>query len=248
MLPGARADRGKYVVPVGKTRFENRREIEGTFTELSEIYGAAGRVRPRNSGELYMATMSICDRRLFPADAAAGSSAPGVSDNNFYVDATWKIADAFLWVKNFANGQPGQRIPVLSIFCHGFYQWNESEALQQSALVGGFGLQLCQEGLLQSNLNVVAPLVRGKITDIVIYACGTASDQASGPQNGTNFCRSLAGAFNAVVYAADRSQVFNYNRGVAAPLNFGEWEGTVYRYTPDGIGTPVGTFPSPNRS
>ena len=192
--------------------------------------------------------MSIFDNRLFPSDAAAGSTPPNLANNTFQVDASWKLANAFLWVKNYASGQPGGKLDTFNILCHGLYGWAESDELMQSAVVGGFGLQLCQEGLLQGNIDLIVPLVKDKFVDVFIYACGAGSSQANGTQNGRNFCLSLSSKLNCVVYAADRMQVFHYNRTTASPLNFGEWEGTISLYTPDGQVHAVGRFPSPNRT
>lgn len=193
-----------------------------------------------------MTSMTIFDDRLIPSDAAPGSGPPNLADNTFRVDGTWSLANAFLWVRNFANGQPGQRLSPFNIMCHGFYNWAESAELMASTVVGGFGLQLCREGLVPGTIATIAPLVRGKLGDVLIFACGAGSGQAGGSQNGRTFCTELAVQLNCIVYAADRKQVFNYSRAAPAPLNFGEWEGTISRYTPDRQVVPVGSFPSPN--
>ncbi|MGH9820312.1 MAG: hypothetical protein ACRD43_09105, partial [Pyrinomonadaceae bacterium] len=83
---------------------------------------------------------------------------------------------------------------------------------------------------------------------MVIYACGAASSQANGPANGRGFCRDLAGWLDCTVYAADRMQVYNYSYSPNQPLDFGQWEGTVYRFTPDGNVSVAASYPSPNRT
>jgi hypothetical protein len=191
-------------------------------------------------GDDRMSSMSIFDNRLIPGDAFAGASPPNIAANTFRVDATWKITNAFLWVKNFAASQPGGKIDTFNILCHGIYNYAPSEELKQTALVGGFGLQLCSEGLLPGNIDLIVPYVKDKIGEIYIYACGAASTQ-SNSQNGRNFCLSLAKKLNCAVFAADRMQVYNYSR-TAAALNFGEWEGTVSQFLPDGTATVVGKF------
>lgn len=193
-----------------------------------------------------MAGMSIFDDRLIPTNAAAGTTPPNLAENTFRVNGGVNLVNAFTWVRDYANGQPGGRIDLFNILCHGLYNWSESDELQASALVGGFGLQLCREGLVPSTIATIAPLVRGKLGDVVIYACGAGSGQASGPQNGRTFCRMLADQLQCVVYASDRKQVFTYYTTVARALDFGEWEGNITRFTPDGQMVPVGRFPSPN--
>lgn len=193
-----------------------------------------------------MSSMTIFDRRLIPADAPAGTTPPSLAENTFLVDGTWSLTAAFLWVKNYANSRPGGRIDLFNILCHGYYGWSESPELRASALVGGFGLELCRDGLILGTIDSIAPLVRDKLGDVVIYACGAGSGQAGGPQNGTVFCKQLAKKLNCVVYAADRKQVYTYYTTVPRPLDFGEWEGTVTRFTPDDQAVPVGHFPSPN--
>jgi hypothetical protein len=195
-----------------------------------------------------MSSMSIFDDRLIPSTAAAGTTPPNLADNTYRVNATINLAEAFLWVKNYANLQPGKKLDKFNILCHGLYNWAESSELQQSALVGGFGLQLCREGLTQTNIDTIAPLVKDKLGDVFIYACGAGSAQADGPVNGVNFCKLLANKLNCVVYAANRMQVFSFYTTVARPLDFGDWEGTVTRYTPDGLTAVVGQFASPNRT
>ena len=191
-------------------------------------------------------SMSIFDNRLIPADAAPGATPPNLANNTFRVNPTDKLVNAFTWVKSFAESQPGGKIDTFNILCHGLYGWAESDELRASAIVGGFGLQLCEEGLLQSNIDLIVPLVKDKLGEVFIYACGAGSGQANGTQNGRNFCISLAKKLNCIVYASDRKQVFHYSRVAAMALNFGDWEGTISRYTPDGQVSTAGQYPSPN--
>jgi hypothetical protein len=195
-----------------------------------------------------MSSMTIFDNRLIPSDAAPGAGPPDLAQNTFRVDGTNKLANAFQWVKDFAEGQPGKKIDTFHIMCHGIYRWAESSALQASAIVGGFGLKLCQEGLLPSTIDLIVPLVRDRLGDVLIYACGAASDQADGPQNGQVFCKMLARKLKCVVYTSDRKQVFSYSRVAPMALDFGDWEGNITRFSPDEQAATVGRFPSPNRT
>src|SRR5438105_7936727 len=93
--------------------------------------------------------MYIRDKRLKGNPPAIS---PG--DNLFEVDDKWKLADAFLWVKNYAGSQSG--LDVLNILCHGYYGWEDNVQLQMCIAVGGYGLQLCKEGLVLGNIGVAA--------------------------------------------------------------------------------------------
>lgn len=188
-----------------------------------------------------MSSMSIFDDRLIPA-SAPNATPPNLADNTYRVNAAVALANAFTWVRDYANGQPGKRLGVFNILCHGLYQWEENNQLQMSTVVGGFGLQLGRENLTLNTLPTIVPLVRGKFTNVIIYACGAASAQSNSPVNGRTFCRELAGQLDCVVYAADRMQVYSFNPGTTNPLDFGDWEGNITRFTPDGNSAPVGRF------
>ena len=195
-----------------------------------------------------MASMTIFDNRLLTSPSPpppAGTTPPNLANNTFIVDQSWSITNAFLWVKNFADLNDGV-IPRVNIMCHGYYAWSESEALQASMMVGGFGLELCNEGLLSSNIDLIVPLVKDKLGDVLIFACGAASDQAGASGLGGLFCAKLSMRLNCVVYAADRKQLYSWNPGTPGPMWFQEWQGTVWRFTPDGVQVAVGRYPSAN--
>lgn len=175
--------------------------------------------------------MTIHDRRLL-------GNPPAIAQNTFHVDGTWELSNAFVWVGNYARSKSG--LEILYIMCHGLYGWEENQQLQASTAVGGYGLQLCKQGLTLSTISVVATNIRRHIDNIVIYACGTASGQSNNwgtgrAGDGQHFCKQLARQTSAMVYAADRKQIYTYYPGSATlPLDFGRWEGTVYRFDPNG--------------
>jgi hypothetical protein len=174
--------------------------------------------------------MTIHDRRL------KGGIAPPIAQNTFAVDDKWTLRNAFLWVHNYAKAKGG--LQMLNIMCHGFYGWEDNAQLQACIAVGGYGLQLCKEGLTLHTIDTVASLIKGQIKEITIYACGTASTQSNNrgsAGDGKYFCKQLAAKTKAVVYGADREQVYNYWKGhPEKPIDFGDWEGNVFRFWPDG--------------
>jgi hypothetical protein len=185
--------------------------------------------------------MTIHDKRL-------QGNPPPISQNTFQVDENWKIVNAFAWVSSYAKSKNG--LDVLYIMCHGLYVYEENDQVQASGPIGGYGLQLCSEGLTVNNVAAVGKMIEGLIDNIVIFACGAASDQSSSLINGQYLCANLAVKSKATVYAADRKQWYNpgSTSGGSAdvPLDFGAWEGTVYSFTPDGIVRPIEKNSSPS--
>ena len=195
---------------------------------LAEVAGA----KQLTKGENYMGErMTIHDKRLL-------GNPPAIAQNTFQVDANWELSNAFLWVGNYARSKGG--LDILYVMCHGLYGWEENRQLQASIAIGGYGLQLCKQGLTLATMNVVATNIRSLISNIVIFACGAASAQSNNwgtgrAGDGQHFCKELAKRTRSVIYAADRMQVYTYYPGSATlPLDFGRWEGTVYRFDPDG--------------
>lgn len=189
--------------------------------------------------------MIMWDNRL--ADLAstqqcADVGPPTWADNAFVVGDSWDIGNAFLWVGNYARSQGG--LDALYIMCHGYYTQDDSASLGMCMLaVGGFGLALCKQGLVQSTLPVVISRLSGcGIKAIVIFACGAASDQGN-----HSFARAmwqqLAVGTGATVYGADREQLYTITYHGAT--DFGQWEGTVWQFNPDNTVLPVESNPSP---
>ncbi|HZO55361.1 MAG TPA: hypothetical protein VFB63_21825 [Bryobacteraceae bacterium] len=107
---------------------------------------------------------------------------------------------------------------------------------------GGFGLQLGREGLSLGNVSQTTRW-KGLIKTIVVFACATA-DTAPGNEgtraDGQRLCGELALWSGADVIAARDTQFYNertasYSRGrsVENTIDFGAWEGPVYRFSRD---------------
>ena len=118
---------------------------------------------------------------------------------------------------------------TLFILCHGFA--GSSQTRQQSADVGGGGLQLGAENVLHSNVASWSRIA-GYFRNIIVYACA-ASNTEEGTMGTDRDGRYLMGALaihtRADVYAADRIQYYQ-RRG----FNFGGWEGQLLHFGPNG--------------
>ena len=199
-------------------------------------------------------------KRMFIWDQRLKGDTPAISagDNLYKVDASTTIDHAFGWIRDYAGQQGG--LDVLYIMCHGYYAWEENQQLQMSIAVGGYGLQLCKEGLTLTTVDGAGRAIEGKIKAIVIYSCGASSTQSNNagtkkPGDGKYFCEQLCKKSKAEVYAADREQF--YSPGVRhwydpstwgnKGIDFGKWEGTVYKYAPpDGTRTVMEKNASPS--
>lgn len=123
----------------------------------------------------------------------------------------------------------------LVIACHG-YMTNEFDNMTNTEPRGGLGLQLCLESLLVGNVNR-ASMLKGYFSKIWLMACGPAGTliHTSRP-----FCRELAFYTETPVIASDTAQRYHpgdYNAATNVcreVLRFGNWEGNVYLFTPDG--------------
>ena len=130
--------------------------------------------------------------------------------------------------------------------------WAFAEQTGTSRVVGGFGLVLGTEGL--SLLNVTRTTAwKGLIDRMVLFACAPAD---TGPGNkstsgdGLRLCGELALWTGAEVIAARDTQYYNpseivhYRRGrtVKNTIDFGAWEGPVYRFDPHS-GQPTQIMP-----
>ena len=109
---------------------------------------------------------------------------------------------------------------------------------------GGYGLQFCRETLQVSNVSVVATL-QDYFARIWLMACGPAGTIVSPTRP---FCREFATYADAPVIASDTEQT--YYPGIEDPvrqvsmrtLRFGQWEGNVYQFDPDGAVTKLQTL------
>jgi hypothetical protein len=135
-----------------------------------------------------------------------------------------------------------QKLTGLHIFCHGFEaDWNLTAKMCMPTAHGGFGLQLCKEGLTLLNVSKVAAW-KGLVQRIVLFACApadTAPGNAGTYGDGKRFCGELALWSDAEVIAARDTQYYDRTtatysggRSVANTIEFGAWEGPVYKFTP----------------
>ena len=179
--------------------------------------------------------MILHDTRLI------GNAPSSLANNIFKIDGNFDTAQAFQWIGTYARSQKG--LDHLLIMCHGGVK-EDSEMPNQnlkSMALRERGLQIGKQNLLHSNLHVTAVL-KGFVTKITVFACNIAETD-SGVKNtaddGKLFCKYLAAYTDAEVIASSETQL--YHRGVMSALfgvtgtiDFGQWEGPVYSFMPDG--------------
>lgn len=178
-----------------------------------------------------MSTVLVHDTRL------EGPTPTALADFNFKVNAQYPISGLIQTI----NASVAASISRLMIMCHGYESTDTGSACIPMSL--GFGLQLCKEDLTLSNVSVMNGFY-DSVEDIILYACGPANTApfAQGTYgDGRRFCSEMAAYTNANVYASDVTQFYDNlkydpTRLVCEviPINFGQWEGNVYRFSPDG--------------
>ena len=154
------------------------------------------------------------------------------------VNASISNTTAFAMVNAFSASE---KIENLYILCHGYgsgmhlgtfdFLWR-----------GGLGLQLGKENLLPTTVSSWSA-IKDKVKNIIIYACGaaykgTAALDPTKPQDGQSLMSALSKETNAVVFAADKMQVYYPDN-----LNFGKWEGQIYAFFPNGMTLPFPGVP-----
>lgn len=170
-----------------------------------------------------MATMVIHDRRL-------EGGTPLYYSFVLQVGASRPIREIVDVVARRARQR--RRLSRLHILCHGFEAtWNLSDQMCMPVAHGGFGLQLGREGLSLLNVDLTRAW-SGLIDLIVVFACApadTASYNRGTWGDGRRFVGELALHTGARVIAARDTQYYNPS-GV---IDFGDWEGPVYEFSPD---------------
>lgn len=167
------------------------------------------------------------DRRL------AGAAPISRETTTIRLDAATPIAQVFSAIKTLVRLDGVQNLYIL---CHGYA--GQSARGQVCADMGGEGLELGREGLMHANVARWGA-IRGDVENIVVHSCGAADTQ---PENvGTNadgkyLMGSLAIHANATVYAGDRIQWY---AGSTATIDFGHWEGTLWKFAPSGSFAPA---------
>jgi hypothetical protein len=136
--------------------------------------------------------------------------------------------------------------PIHSLFliCHGVTGRDQKELVSREG-IGGEGLALGLGGVQHSNVAQWIS-IRDMVQNIVVYACNAAETQAGyvGTANdGKYLMGALALHTRATVYAGDVAQVAMQS-GAKSALEFGKWEGQLWRFRPDGCaGVPVAKAP-----
>jgi hypothetical protein len=170
------------------------------------------------------------DRRL------EGSSPVGRSISTLRLDGGISLVSAFTLIRTLKQLDGVQRLFVL---CHGYA--GENERGEVCGDFGGMGLQLGAEDVLHENV-AWWRAIRGCVSTIVVYSCGAADTQ---PENrgsnadGKYLMGALAIHTNAPVYAADRIQWYDTNGVTDGTINFGNWEGTLWKFEPSGSFGPA---------
>jgi hypothetical protein len=119
--------------------------------------------------------------------------------------------------------------------CHGYEAVVSDAEAKQSVMAGGYGLQFTGDNVTSANVSNLR-ILRGSVRNIVVFACAAAD---VGPRarntavDGALLCSEMAAHSGATVYASSATQW--YTRSVARDvINFGFWEGNVYRFDPTG--------------
>ncbi len=171
-----------------------------------------------------MPTVILHDTRLH------GTPEPGLG-NVITVNANTPLADGFRRTVQAANRSGTE----LVIACHG-YMTHSYDNMSNIDLRGGQGLQLCRESLQVRNVGRASAL-NGYFSRIWLMACGPAGTLVHPSRP---FCREFAHHANAPVIASDTAQLYYPGTHDAAArisrqvLRFGNWEGNVFLFSPDG--------------
>ena len=184
-------------------------------------------------------------KRMLLHDTRLLGDSPQIAQNTYRVDASVSISHCIGWIGRYARSQSG--LDELLILCHG-YEAHVDMRAQASTMraSGGFGLQLCTEGLTLANVGLVSTL-KGLIQKIIVYACAPA-DTGQGNEGTIGDGRRLMGEMalwsGATVIGARDTQTYSYSNGVfglfRSAIDFGEWEGPVYSFDPNaGEQTPI---------
>lgn len=181
--------------------------------------------------------------RMIIHDTRLAGKAPPIAPNIYVVNATVEINHCIGWIGQYARSQGG--LNELLVMCHGFEaNWDLGRQMSTMQQAGGFGLQLCTEGLTLYNVWLVRNW-KGLIRRITVYACGPAD---TGPGNegtagdGRRFMGEMALWSSAEVIGARNTQMYSWSS--SQPIDFGAWEGPVYRFDPSN-GQPTQINPGP---
>jgi hypothetical protein len=158
------------------------------------------------------------------------------------------LKEAFDKVARRAREQGG--LDDLLICCHGIHlDGAHEDAAMSLRTEGGLGLELCEEGLNFRTLGRTAVLKDPKplVGRIVVFSCGAANTHAELKHrqgDGMRLMGELALTTGARVVASNVTQYFYTIPSIAQSLfnagsrndwriDFGEWEGEVFEFSPD---------------
>jgi hypothetical protein len=178
-------------------------------------------------------------------DTRLSGTAPAIAPNTYRINGSVHLSDALAWIATYARMNKG--LSQLSIMCHGYEGGVHDSRAGVSTMDLGFGLQFCREGLTRSNVEQARRL-DGLVELIILYACGPAKTRSGlegSSGDGREFCRELACSTGAEVLAAVETQYYLkeprsgiikrlFRIGADDTINFGNWEGQLYRFSPDG--------------
>jgi hypothetical protein len=169
--------------------------------------------------------------RMIVHDTRLAGTPPSIAQNIYGVNAAVEIEHCVAWIGQYARSQGS--LDELLIMCHGFEaNWDLGRRMSTTQQVGGFGLQLCKQGLSLYNVGLVRNW-NGAIRRITVYACAPA-DTGAGNEgtagDGRRFMGEMALWSGAEVIAGRDTQTYTF--GAASPINFGAWEGPVFRFDP----------------
>lgn len=188
-----------------------------------------------------------------------GSVPAGLGSNVYQVSARTPVRHAFNWVAQYADRVGG--LDDLWIWCHGFESIINDWDLASCYQAGGFGLELCQENITFATVSLTSVLKtpRPRVRRIVVFSCaaadspGTDAARRAG-SDGMRLMGELALWTGARVIASDQTQYYHLRPTMMQrllgnttsndfPIDFGDWEGTVYEFSPE-TGRPT-AVPAP---
>lgn len=138
----------------------------------------------------------------------------------------------------------------LLICCHGIHlDGAHEDAAMSLRTEGGLGLELCIEGLNFRTVGMASVLKEAKplAVRIVVFSCGAANthpELKNRPGDGMRLMGELALTTGARVVASNVTQFFHLIPSIVQTLfnagsrndwriDFGEWEGEVFEFSPD---------------
>jgi len=152
---------------------------------------------------------------------------PRIAANIWEVDSTVPIQHIADWSGEVARESGSLNRYV--IMAHGYEDTNGH---------GGFGIVLGKEDLTLVTVSCFETL-RGYVDRIILFSCA-AADVAPGANHtngdGAWLCTQLAVMTQAKVIASSATQYYSNTTfwGGVSPIDFGDWEGDVFEFSPNG--------------